>query len=52
MSFAASDACFPNAELARALGAEYEAQCRQLCLGPYASWEDVRARFEDLRALL
>ena len=52
MSFAASDAFFPNAELARALGAEYEAQCRQLCLAPYASWTDVRARFESLRALL
>lgn len=52
MSFAASDACFPNRDLARALGVEYETQCRQLCFGPYASWEDVCARFEDLKALL
>lgn len=52
MSFATSDALFPPADLARALGHEYEAQCRQLCLGPYASWDEVRARFEDLRALL
>ena len=52
MSFYASDALFPNAELSRALGAEYEVQCRQLCLAPYANWADVLARFEALRALL
>jgi hypothetical protein len=52
MSFAASDALFPPADLARALGDEYEAQCRQLCLGPYARWDEVRARFENLRPLL
>lgn len=52
MSFAGSDALFPNAELARAIEAEYKAQCRQLCFGPFASWDEVRARFEDLRALL
>ncbi len=52
MSFYASDALFPHAELSRALGAEYEAQCRQLCLAPHANWADVLARFETLRALL
>jgi hypothetical protein len=52
MSFARSDALFPSSELARVLGPEYEAQCGQLCLGPYASWADVQARFEELKDLL
>jgi|SRR5579872_598332 len=52
MRFAASDALFPAGDLARALGLEYEAQCRQLCLGPYPSWAEVRARFDELRDLL
>jgi hypothetical protein len=34
------------------LGAEYEVQCRQLCLGPYPSWSEIRARFEELKGLL
>ncbi|MEQ1907688.1 MAG: nucleotidyl transferase AbiEii/AbiGii toxin family protein [Vicinamibacterales bacterium] len=52
MSFAGSDAFFPDAKLGGVLGAEYEVQCRQLCLGPYASWSEVSARFADLRTLL
>jgi hypothetical protein len=52
MTFAASDALFPSLELGRALGAEYEAQCRQLCLGPYPAWDEVRARLDGLRELL
>ena len=52
MSFAHSDALFPPAVLAEAIGAEYEAQCRQLCFGPYPSWERVQARFLELRMLL
>ena len=52
MSFATSDALFPPARLETVLGDEYEAQCRQLCLGPYPSWADVRARFDELRRLL
>jgi hypothetical protein len=52
MTFAASDALFPSPELGRALGAEYEAQCRQLCLGPYPAWDEVRARLDGLRELL
>ncbi len=52
MSFAHSDALFPPAALAEAIGAEYEAQCRQLCFGPYPSWERVQARFLELRMLL
>jgi hypothetical protein len=52
MSFAGSDALFPAPELAARLGAEYEAQCRQLCLGPYPPWPEVQTRFEELRHLL
>ena len=52
MDFARSDALFPPADLAVALSAEYEAQCRQLCFGPYPSWESVQARFLELRTLL
>jgi hypothetical protein len=52
MSFAASDALFPAAELADVLGAGYEAQCRMLCYGPYPSWAQIRERFEDMKSLL
>jgi hypothetical protein len=52
MSFATSDALFPSGQLADVLGAEYEAQCRQLCLGPYPPWGEARARFETLKTLL
>ncbi len=52
MSFARSDALFPPAALAYTIEREYEAQCRQLCFGAYPSWDKVRARFLELRALL
>ena len=52
MSFAASDALFPPTDLDATLGAETEVQCRQLCLGPYPSWSEVRARFEELKGQL
>jgi len=52
MRFAVSDALFPPADLAAAIGAEYEAQCRQLCYGPYPTWAEVQARFLELRDLL
>lgn len=52
MSFARSDALFPPPELSAAIGAEYEAQCRQLCYGPYPSWSEVRSRFLEIRRLL
>lgn len=52
MRFSASDAIFPPARLAVVLGAEYEGQCRQLCLGPYPSWDEVQSRFRELRELL
>ena len=52
MSFARSDALFPPPDLLSAIGAEYETQCRQLCFGPYPSWNEVQARFLDIRRLL
>ncbi len=52
MSFARSDALFPAAQLADMIGREYESQCRQLCLGPYPSWEEVQSRFEEFREVL
>jgi hypothetical protein len=52
MSFARSDALFPPAELAEAIGVEYETQCRTLCYGPYPSWAEVQARFLEIRRLL
>lgn len=52
MSFARSDALFPPVELAAAISAEYEGQCRLLCYGPYPSWTEIRARLEELRHLL
>ena len=52
ISFARSDALFPSTDLAAAVGAEYETQCRQLCFGPYPSWESVQARFLDLKTFL
>jgi hypothetical protein len=52
MSFAKSDALFPPAELAKTIGAEYEAQCKLLCYGPYPSWAEVQARLLKTRDLL
>lgn len=52
MRFARSDALFPPADLAATIGAEYEAQCRQLCYGPYPSWAEVQTRFVELKELL
>jgi hypothetical protein len=52
MSFAKSDALFPPAELAKAISAEYEKQCKMLCYGPHPSWTEVQSRFEEIRELL
>ena len=52
MRFSRSEALFPPAAMSALIGAEYEAQCRMLCYGPYPSWEDVQARFIALRELL
>jgi hypothetical protein len=52
MRFAKSDALFPPTDLAEALSAEYAAQCQLLCYGPYPTWKEVLAQFEELRDLL
>jgi Nucleotidyl transferase AbiEii toxin, Type IV TA system len=52
MSFARSEALFPPSGLAAIIGAEYEAQCKLLCYGPYPSWSNVQARFLQLKELL
>ena len=52
MSFAHSDALFPPADLAEAIRAEYETQCRQLCFGTHPSWASVQARLLEIRAHL
>ena len=52
MNFAKSDALFPPADLARVIRAEYEAQCKLLCYGPYPSWTEVETRFLKIRTLL
>jgi hypothetical protein len=52
MRFASSDALFPPADLAQAISAEYQAQCKLLCFGPYPSWREVQDRLLALRELL
>jgi len=52
MSFAQSDALFPPPQLSATIGTEYEGQCQLLCHGPYPSWPEIQARFEELRHLL
>ena len=52
MSFATSDALFPPAELAAALGAEFEKQCRILCFGAFPTWDEMQARLAEIRVLL
>ncbi len=52
MSFATSEALFPQAELRAVLAAEFEKQCRVLCFGPFPSWDEVQARLEAIRDLL
>lgn len=49
LSFANSDALFPEGPLHAELGREYEQQCRVLCYGPYPSWDEVLATFSKLR---
>lgn len=52
MRFAHSDALFPSSELAVTISREYEVHCSQLCFGSYPPWEEVQARFLQLRAVL
>ena len=52
LTFASSIALFPPAELSSALAAEFETQCRILCFGPFAKWDAVQERFQELQHLL
>jgi hypothetical protein len=52
LSFAASDALFPEGELRRTLGEAYQRQCQLLCYGPYPSWDEVLAAFTAMRSEL
>lgn len=52
MSFAKSDALFPQANLRQSITTVFEAQCRMLCFGPFPNWDDVQARLEEIRPLL
>jgi len=52
MRFAKSDALFPPPELSAAINAEYEAQCRLLCYGPYPPFPQVQSRFAAIREML
>ena len=52
MCFGKSDALFPPADLAAIIGSAYGGQCRILCYGVYPPWEDVQARFIEVRDLL
>lgn len=52
MSFANSEALFPPAELASAISAEYDRQCRLLCYGPFPAWREVQDRLLELQSLL
>lgn len=52
MTFARSDALFPTADLAARIEPEYQDQCRILCFGPFPAWQDVQARFAELKDLL
>ena len=52
MRFANSDALFPPEKLSPIIAAAYEEQCKLLCYGPYPSWPELQARFNELRALL
>lgn len=53
LSFANSPALFPDPKLRAQLAVDYERQCRLLFSGGiYPSFDEVLARFEEIRALL
>jgi|SRR5579863_1557892 len=52
MTFSKSDALFPTGDLTKTITGEYEGQCKLLCYGPYPPWEQVQARFAEIRDLL
>ena len=52
ISFARSDALFPNSELSDMLNAKYTRQCRSLCYRDFPPWEEVLERFMSLCEVL
>lgn len=52
MTFVDSEAFFPPSKLSAVLGIEFERQCAELCYGPYPTWAELLARFEEIRLLL
>lgn len=52
MSTANSEALFPPPQRAAQIAAEYEDQCRTLCYGPFPTWPEIQARFDQLRDVL
>lgn len=52
LSFAASPALFPDADLRKQITTEYESQCELLFAGSYPSFDEVCERFEEIRNLL
>lgn len=52
MTFAKSDALFPNSDLERGLATEFNNQCQILCFGKVPTWIQVRERFDEIRSIL
>jgi predicted nucleotidyltransferase component of viral defense system len=52
MDFTKSEALFPSPAVGAQLAAEYLTQCRQLCFGAFPRWDEVLARFAEVRDLL
>jgi hypothetical protein len=52
LCFADSPALFPDPALRSALAAEYKQQCELLFPAVYPSFDEVLARFEEVRSLL
>jgi hypothetical protein len=52
LSFADSQALFPDPDLRMQIEKEYESQCQLLFAGDYPSFDEVCVRFEEIRNLL
>lgn len=52
LSFATSPALFPDAALREQIAGDYESQCELLFAGAHPSFDEVCARFEEIRNLL
>lgn len=52
MSFANSDALFPDNDLANVLSSDYRRQCQLLCYDQYPDWHELQATFQEIRHLL